>query len=723
MLNVLQSLRTGITELADIPVPRASPTTIVVETRASVVSPGTERMLVEFGRAGWIEKARSQPDKIGQVLSKMKTDGVGSTIDAVRSKLDTPIPLGYCQAGVVREVGAQVAGFASGDRVVTNGPHAEYVRVPKTLAARIPIGVSFEAAAFAPLAAIGLQGLRLAAPTLGETFVVYGLGPIGLLTVQIARAAGCAVLAIDREASRCGLAERFGATSIVAAEGQDLSAAVLELTGGVGADAVLLTLSTEADDPVHIAANMSRKRGRIVLVGVAGLNLRRDDFYRKELSFQVSCSYGPGRYDASHEEGGVDYPLPYVRWTEARNFAAVLDLMSDGRLDPLPIITHRFPIGEAGKAYDQIAESAASLGVVLAYEQKSEVIPDTARAIVRPEKGAVGGKAIVGLVGAGNFASRVLIPAFAKAGATLDTVSSSAGVSAAIEGRRHDFRRVTSEVETMLSDPSVDTIVIATRHDSHASLADRALRAGKHLFVEKPLALTVAELRTVVSALKGSPGLLCVGFNRRFAPHARRAKKALDGRTGPVMISVTVNVGKLPADHWTRDPRAGGGRIVGECCHFIDLCRFFTGAPIAMLQVATARDATGNVVDDVVLLQLSFADGSVGTIQYFSNGSKAVPKERVELAFDGKAIQLDNFRKISAWGVQDVAVRWPQAQDKGHDALVAQFVEATRAGGPPPIPYDELLEVSFFAIGAERLAREGGGVETAAEFGSQIQPQ
>ena len=468
---------------------------------------------------------------------------------------------------------------------------------------------------------------------------------------------------------------------------------------------------------------MSRKRGRIVLVGVAGLNLRRDDFYKKELSFQVSCSYGPGRYDASHEEGGIDYPLPYVRWTEARNFAAVLDLMSDGRLDPLPLITHRFPIGEAKKAYDQLTGTGTSLGVVLAYDEKNEVIPDGARTVVHRKAAVLSGKGNLGLIGAGNFASRVLIPAFKKAGATLDTVSSSTGVSAAIAGQRDGFRRVTSDPESVLTDPSLNTVVIATRHDSHAALASRALGAGKHVFVEKPLALTIPELRTVGNAIESSPGLLCVGFNRRFAPHVRRAKKALHGRTGPLVISVTVNAGPLAADHWTRDRRIGGGRIVGEGCHFIDLCRFFTGAPIAELQVASARAATGEVIEDVALLQLSFADGSLGTIQYFSNGNKAFPKERVELAFDGKAIRLDNFRTIAAWGVADVTVRWPQSQDKGHDALVAAFVEASRSGGAPPIPYEELLEVSFFAIEAERLARAGGGAVAAAEFASQICPQ
>lgn len=720
MLHVLQSLRSGATELVDVPIPRATASSIVVETRASVVSPGTERMLVEFGRANWIEKARSQPDRVNDVLNKMKSEGILSTLEAVNAKLDSPIPLGYCQAGVVREVGQFVDGFVPGDRVVTNGPHAEFVKVPQTLAARIPPEVSFEAAAFAPLAAIGLQGFRLAKPTLGETVVVYGLGAIGLLTVQIARAAGCAVIAIDRNADRCRLAEGFGALPLVAVEGNDVASAVEGLTGGVGADAVLLTLSTESDEPVHNAANMSRKRGRIVLVGVAGLNLRRDDFYKKELSFQVSCSYGPGRHDASYEEGGVDYPLPYVRWTEARNFAAVLDLMSDGRLDPLPLITHRFPIAQARKAYDQLAESDASLGVVLGYEEKSAVIPQTARAIVRRQSSSAEGKVNLGLIGAGNFATRVLVPAFKRAGATLDTVSSAGGLSAAIAGARHDFARVTTDADEILGGNSIDAVVIATRHDSHAALSVRALEAGKHVFVEKPLALTLSELEAVGTAAATSTGVLCVGFNRRFAPHVQRTRKAAAERVGPLIISVAVNAGRLPADHWTRNQTIGGGRIVGEACHFIDLCRFLVDSPIATLQLAAARDRKLELVDDTALLQMSFADGSLATIQYFANGNKSVPKERVEVTFDGKMIRLDNFRRIEAWGLRGVSSRWPRSPDKGHNALVEAFVQAISSGGSPPIAYGELLEVGFFAIEAERLARDGGGLVTAGEFDAKL---
>jgi predicted dehydrogenase/threonine dehydrogenase-like Zn-dependent dehydrogenase len=714
MFHVLQSLKDGTTRLVDVPVPQVSGAALLVESRATVISAGTERMLVDFGRAGWIDKARSQPDKVMQVLEKVRTDGLGPTLDAVRAKLDVPIALGYCQAGVVVEVGSGVEGFAPGDRVVTNGPHAEYVRVGQTLAARIPDGVSFESAAFTPLAAIGLEGLRLAQPTLGETVVVYGLGLIGLLTVQLARAAGCRVIGIDRSSERCALAEQFGATAIEAGEGVDVAEAVLALTGGVGADAVLLTLATDSDEPAHMAAVMSRKRGRIVLVGVAGLKLRRDDFYRKELSFQVSCSYGPGRYDPVHEERGIDYPLPYVRWTEGRNFAAVLELMADGRVDPQPLISHRFAIADATAAYDLVGGGGApSLGIVLSYPEKAPGTLAAGRSVVLRAGTPAAGKGIVGWIGAGSFASRVLIPAFAKAGAALDAIASSGGTSSAVVGAQQGFRRATTESESVLSDPAIDTIVVTTRHDSHARWVLAALAAGKHVFVEKPLALTHGELDEIESALGRSDALLCVGFNRRFAPHVRRAGQALRSRTGPVAISITVNAGHIPRDHWTQDARTGGGRIVGEGCHFIDLARHLAGSAIASMQVTTAR-LGGLAASDMSLIQLSFADGSIATVQYLANGNKGFPKERIELFFDGNVIQLDNYRTIRAWGkpVASLAARWPQSQDKGHAALAAAFVAAVKEGGEPPIPVAELLEVSRVSVDAAALARNGGGTSS-----------
>ena len=708
MIHLLQSLADGSTQLVDVPVPAATGVALVVESRASVVSAGTERMLVDFGRAGWLEKARQQPDKVRQVVDKMRTDGLGPTLGAVRAKLDAPIPVGYCQAGVVVETGLRVERFAPGDHVVTNGPHAEYVRVPHTLAAHIPDGVAFETAAFTPLAAIGLQGLRLAAPTLGETVVVYGLGLIGLLTVQLARANGCAVIGIDRDASRLPLAERYGARTVAATAGVDVARAVLDLTAGEGADAVLLTLATDADEPVQAAAAMSRKRGRIVLVGVTGLQLRRDDFYRKELSFQVSCSYGPGRYDPVHEEQGVDYPRGFVRWTEGRNFEAVLALMADGRLDPTPLVTHRFDIADAAQAYHVVSGSEPSLGIVLRYPKRAEARSAPQRMVILRSDAPVAGRGVVGWIGSGNFASRVLIPAFARAGATLHTLASSGGVSAAVVGKREGFRRATTDPDTLLGSELIDTIVVTTRHDTHASWTRRALEAGKHVFVEKPLALDTEDLDRIGATLERSSALMCVGFNRRYAPMALRAREALRGRTGPLVVDILVNAGVMPRDHWTQRPEEGGGRIVGEAVHFIDLARFFVGAPLSSLQVKTAGGE--RALDDVASLQLGFSDGSLASIRYLSNGHRGFPKERVELFANGVVVRIDNWRTMRGWGVGGLTTHLPHAQDKGHAALAAAFVQAVRGAGPPPIPPDEMLEVSRWAIRAGELAARGGGV-------------
>ena len=708
MIHLLQSLVDGSTQLVDVPVPVAAGVSLVVESRTSVVSAGTERMLVSFGRAGWVEKARRQPDKVRQVVDKMRTDGIGPTVEAVRAQLDTPIPIGYCQAGVVVETGRRVERFAPGDRVVTNGPHAEYVRVPHTLAAHIPDGVTFETAAFTPLAAIGLQGLRLAGPTLGETVVVYGLGLIGLLTVQLARANGCEVIGIDRDASRLTLAERFGVRTVAAVEGVDIARAVLDLTAGQGADAVLLTLASDDDEPVQAAAAMSRKRGRIVLVGVTGLQLRREDFYRKELSFQVSCSYGPGRDDPMHEEQGVDYPKGFVRWTEGRNFEAVLALMADGRLDPTPMVTHRFDIADAAKAYDVVSGSEPSLGIVLRYSERSEMKTAPQRSVILRADEPAPGKGLIGWIGSGNFASRVLIPAFAKAGATLHTLASSGGVSAAVVGKREGFRRATTDADTLLGSELIDTIVVTTRHDTHASWARRALEAGKHVFVEKPLALDAEDVDRIGATLERSSAIMCVGFNRRHAPMAVRAREALRGRTGPFVVDILVNAGAMPRDHWTQRPDEGGGRIVGEAVHFIDLARFFVGAPISSLQVKTAGGE--RALDDVASLQLGFSDGSIASIRYLSNGHRAFPKERVELFANGAVVRIDNWRTMRAWGIGGLTTHLPHAQDKGHAALAAAFVRAVRGEGPPPIAPDEILEVSRWAIRAGELASRGGGV-------------
>jgi predicted dehydrogenase/threonine dehydrogenase-like Zn-dependent dehydrogenase len=700
--QLLQRLDSGLTTVVDAPAPAAGATTIVVQNVASVVSAGTERMLVEFGRSNFIEKARQQPDKVRQVLDKMRTDGIATTLDAVRSKLETPIALGYCSAGVVVEVGSKVQSFAIGDRVVTNGSHAEFVKVPHTLAARIPDNVSFEAAAFTPVAAIGLQGIRLAEPTLGETVVVIGLGLIGLLTVQLLYANGCRVIGIDPDPTRRSLAERFGARALAPA--LDIDEQVIALTAGRGADAVLLTLASSSDEPVKQAARMSRKRGRIVLVGVTGLTLSRDDFYRKELSFAVSCSYGPGRYDPLYEEAGQDYPLGFVRWTEQRNFDAVLDLMAAGKIDPLPLITHRYAFAEAPAAYEVVSGSEPSLGIVLNYPDAASNPIAASRTIQIASPKAQGEAISIGVIGAGNFAVRTLLPLFSTHRVRLRTIASGSGTSA-VAAQKFGFETATSAIDEVIDDPAINTVFILTRHDSHARLAIRALNAGKHVFIEKPLALSHAELDEVVAAARASDRLLMVGFNRRFAPLTHQVQDHIRGRSGPAAIVAVVNSGKIPRDHWTQDPATGGGRIVGEACHWIDLCRAIVGAPIANVTAIPARDSVAAPVDDIASIGLEFGDGSIANVHYLANGARAFPKERLDIFFDGKTLTIDNWRRLLRYGVQRPLIQRNKRMDKGHAAELTAWFDAIRNGGASPIPLGELAEISRISIEAAGQAR------------------
>ena len=706
MKQILQSLKTGVTKTAEVPCPAIQRGQILIRSSVTLVSAGTERMLVEFGKAGWIDKARQQPDKVRMVLDKIKTDGLMPTVEAVFNKLDQPLPLGYCNVGAVLDIGSGVTGFAIGERVVSNGKHAEAVCVPVNLCAKVPESVADEDAAFTVLGAIALQGIRLVNPTLGETVVVTGLGLIGLMTVQLLRAQGCRVLGLDFDPLKLALARQFGAETVDLGVGQDPLAAALVLSRGRGVDAVLITASTKSNEPVHQAAQMCRKRGRIVLVGVTGLELSRADFFEKELSFQVSCSYGPGRYDPNYEEKGQDYPVGFVRWTEQRNLEAVLDMMADGRIDVKPLISHRFEIDEAVQAYEIVGGSAPSLGILLSYPSVSEK-PD---AILRNQTVNLGparpsvGKATLGFIGSGNYATAVLIPAFKAAGVRLKTVASAGGVSAAHAGRKFGFEKTTTATEEVFADPEINAVVVATRHDSHALQVCHALEAGKPVFVEKPLALTLDELSQVevayASALTaGQMPLVMVGFNRRFAPQAVKVKSLLTALDAPKALVMTVNAGAIPSSHWTQDREVGGGRIVGEACHFIDLLRYLAGSPIVDAKVASLGNAKGLTgLGDTVTLTLRFADGSMGTVHYLANGHKSFPKERLEVFCCGRILQLDNFRKLKGFGWPGFAKMNLWRQDKGQKDCAAAFVRAVESGGEAPIAFDELVEVRRVTI-------------------------
>lgn len=706
MKQILQSLKTGTTEVAEVPCPAVKRGQLLIRSSHTLVSAGTERMLVEFGKGSYIDKARQQPDKVRMVLDKIRTDGLMPTLEAVFNKLDQPLPLGYCNVGTVLEAGAGVAGFAPGDRVVSNGKHAEVVSVPLNLCARVPDAVADEEAAFTVLGAIALQGIRLVQPTLGETVVVTGLGLIGLVAVQLLRAHGCRVLGLDFDAEKLALAKSFGAEVVNLGAGQDPVAAAQAYSRGRGVDAVIITASTKSNEPVHQAALMCRKRGRIVLVGVTGLELSRADFYEKELSFQVSCSYGPGRYDPAYEEKGNDYPVGFVRWTEQRNLEAVLDMMAEGRLDVKPLISHRFALDQAEQAYALVGGSGPSLGILLQYptpeHKPADVLrqPTVALGAALPAAGAVAA-AVLGFVGSGNYATAVLIPAFRAAGARLKTVASNGGVSGLHAGRKFGFEATTTDTASLWVDREVNAVVVTTRHDAHAGFVLQALAAGKHVFVEKPLCLTLDELAQVETAHAEAPAsIVMVGFNRRFAPQVQKISALLKGATGPKSFVMTVNAGAIPAEHWTQDNDVGGGRIVGEACHFIDLLRFLAGARIASYQVTRMDSQTG----DSVSISLKFEDGSMGVVHYLANGSKAFPKERLEVFAAGRVLQLDNFRKLKGFGWPGFGKMNLWRQDKGQKACADAFVQAVARGRPAAIPFDEIVEVARVSIEIARAA-------------------
>lgn len=708
MKQILQDMANGGTDIVDAPAPAVTRGTVLIDTKITLISAGTERSLVDFGKASMLDKARQQPEKVKMVLEKVKTDGLMTTIDAVKSKLAQPLPLGYCNVGVVNQTGSDAADFKIGDRVVSNGPHADVVRVAKNLCAKIPSNVTDEEAVFTVVASIGLQGIRLIQPTLGEAVVVTGVGLIGLLTVQLLIAQGCRVLAVDFDDTKLELAKQFGAQVCNPGKGEDPISAGLAFSRGQGVDAVIITASTKSNDPVTQAARMSRKRGRIVLVGVTGLELNRADFYEKELSFQVSCSYGPGRYDPNYEERGQDYPLGFVRWTQQRNFVAILDMMSSGQLDVKPLITHRFAFEQAQDAYQVLSNDRAALGILLRYGSDS-----TSRhvKVVRFDglSSAPAAKAVVGFVGAGNYASRMLIPAFKAAGAQLHTITTSGGVNGVIHGKKAGFSQASTDTDALLKDTIVNTVAIVTRHNSHANFVAKALEHGKHVFVEKPLAINYQELEQVEQLYLKNAGKthLMVGFNRRFAPQVQKMKSLLSAVKQPKSFIMTMNAGAIPAEHWTQDSEVGGGRIIGEACHFIDLMRFLAGSKIVKIQALRMGDNDfENITEDKATITIGFEDGSFGTIHYFANGAASFPKERVEVFTAGRVLQLDNFRKLIGFGWPGFSKMNLWRQDKGQNACAAAFLNAIEQGHATPIPAEEIFEVARVTIEAALLLRE-----------------
>lgn len=706
MKQLIQNLKNGQTILEEVPAPQARRGAVLIQTRRSLVSLGTERMLVEFGKANLIEKARQQPDRVKMVLDKIKSDGLMPTLEAVFNKLGQPLPLGYCNVGEVIAVGEGISDICVGDRVASNGAHAEIVCVPRNLVSKIPDNVSDDEAAFTVIASIGLQGVRLLNPTLGETIVVVGLGLIGLLTAELLRLNGCRVIGVDLDEQKLKIAAAKGIITCNPQQGDDPVKFVEGLTNGIGADGIVITASAKTDEIISQAAKMSRKRGRIILVGVIGLHLSRAEFYEKELSFQVSCSYGPGRYDDDYEQKGMDYPLPFVRWTENRNFETILQLLASGLLNVKPLITEIIPL----EAYQQIygdMNKGGAIASLLAYPEK----PSQARTVRYQEATFTGKKGIIGIIGAGNFTKMTLLPAL-KSGASqanIKFIASANGLSGTALAQKHGIAFSTTDYQEILKDEDVDLVMITTRHHQHARLTIETLKAGKHVFVEKPLAIFEEEFEDILKILaeKGTGRSITVGFNRRFSPHAQKMKSLLGN--APMNVIATMNAGFIPANSWVHDRAVGGGRILGEACHFIDLITYLTGSSITAVCMNAMGTNPTETTDNASIL-LRYENGSTGVINYFSNGHKSYSKERVEVYSQERTLILDNFRTLEGYGFKGFS-KLKTSQDKGHKTQFEALIKRLQEGGEPLIPLNDIVNTTQASFAAIRSLKEGAWVK------------
>jgi predicted dehydrogenase len=711
MKQIVQSPKSGKLELIEVPAPAPGPGLVLVRNHFSVMSPGTEKMAIDFARKSLLGKARGRPDLVRQVLRKVRQEGPLPTWRAVMNRLDVAQPLGYSSAGVVERVGEGVTGFAPGDRVACAGAgyanHAEYVAVPENLVARVPDGVPLEKAAFATLGAIALQGLRVAAPTLGEVAAVIGLGLIGQLAVQLLRANGCRVLGLDLDETRIKQALDQGA-AWGARPDDDHTGWIAAASGGHGADFALVTAASESSAPLELAAQLCRMKGRVVAVGATAMNLDRRSFYEKELELRMSMSYGPGRYDRRYEELGLDYPLEYVRWTENRNLQAFLELAASHAVDPGSLDAEIVDFADAEAAYEALAAGQRrGLAAIFRYADTAPAETSLALAARRAKpSGDVG----IAFVGAGNYAKAVLLPALAGASGTSPRrIVTATGPSARRSAEKFGFAECGTDPRAVFDDPSVDLVFVATQHDSHAALAEAALRAGKAVWLEKPVALDESSLESLARAARETGGFLAVGYNRRFSSHAAAIREAFAKRGGPMALHYTVAPGPAPAGTWIVDPRSGGGRIVGEACHMVDLCSFLVGAaPTQVYARALGRDPES---DDSTLLVLGFADGSTATIAYLANASADLPKERFEVSADGRTASCENFRETRLPGGRRHRTL---NQDKGQAEAVKRVVEAVRTGSPSPFSLDELLAVSRATLRAEESSRTGAAVDLGA---------
>ena len=706
MQQLTQNLRNGDMQLLEVPFPAVSSGCVLVRNHFSLISAGTEGKTVKDARLGYVAKARARKEEVGKVIKAARTFGVLNTFKMVMNKLDAPSSLGYSCAGEVIAVASDVTAFKVGDMVACGGNtavHAEVVAVPVNLCVKVPADVPLQQACFTTLGAIAMQGLRQADLRLGENCAVIGLGLLGQLTVQLLRASGVKVVGIDIDPQAVQLAAVCGADLACLRNTEGLESLITQATGGHGVDAVIITAGTDSTDPIDFAGEIARKKGRVVVVGAVPTGFKRANYFRKELDLRMSGSYGPGRYDREYEEEGLDYPYAYVRWTENRNMQAFVELLATGKLHIEKLLSHTFPFPEAPKAYDLILKkSEAFSGIVLAYDTRS-VVKST---VILHDKKFAASSPNVGLIGAGSFAQNFLLPAL-KGNAGLVALATARPNNARNIGSKFGFASVTGNAADVFQDERVNTIFVATRHDSHAEYVLKALQHGKNVFVEKPLCLHPEELDAIREQVEKTEVRLMVGFNRRFAPFTKKIKSMI-AQAGPVAINYRVNAGNLPADHWVHNPAVGGGRIIGEVCHFIDQCMFLAAAQVT--HVAAAATEFQGSKHDTLVINLQFANGSVANISYFSNGNPHLPKEQLEVFNNGTVAVLDDYKTLSVYGksLQKETIR----QDKGHRGGVHAFLEAIRSGNPSPIPFEEIdcVTRATFAV-MESIALKGVAVK------------
>lgn len=701
MKQLIQSYKTGELGLFDVPPPICEENGVLIRTTASLVSAGTEKMIVDIARKSLIGKARARPDLVKQVMSKMKQEGIKNTLSKVFNKLDTPIPLGYSCAGRVVEVGKNVSDVSMDDRMACGGSgyanHSSVNYVPQNLLVKIPENVGDIDASFVTVGAIALQGVRQTEPSLGELIAVIGLGLIGQLTVQLLKANGCRVLGVDIDEAKLNLAKKLGADTVC--KSNEIISVASDFSNGYGVDGVIIAASTASNQPIIDAGEITRLKGRVVVVGMVGMDIPRNIYYKKELDVRLSMAYGPGRYDANYEEKGIDYPYSYVRWTEQRNFQAFLALVSEGKVTPKELITHTFDFDYALKAYDLLEGKAKEryLGIVLTYKDEKDVHQN--KTIRISEKLIKSERVNIGMIGAGNFAKAVLLPALKKIeGFELVGLCTATGGSAHATGKKYGFKYITTNSDEIFKNQEINTVVITTRHNKHAECVINALKAGKHVFVEKPLCITSQELEEIsslyseISNSQSAMPALMVGFNRRFSPLIQRMKEVV--KDMPVSITYRINAGVIPKDSWIQDREIGGGRIIGEVCHFVDTCAFLTGSfPVSVFATCVKKDDTSIPAEDNVNIIITYENGSTATINYFAYGNKQMPKEYIELFANGIAMQMNDFRELLIHKDHKKERIKNSNQDKGFKNEFCTFQTAIK-NGKPPIEFESLYKTT-----------------------------